>query len=156
MREWVLWVLWIVGSIIAFNVFVIMAFKSGTVSRTRDEYGAIRKIKSKKSVLMISAVMAFFVLCVCLFDYSLFRFYVPGFWRVFVSNFIMVMVVVLYDSLVIDLWVIGKVRPRFLNLPETMDMKAMKSHVKRQFTVGWIFVLPIVILPTLIYIIWLK
>jgi len=57
----------------------------------------------------------------------------------------------LYDSFFIDLYVLGIWRPKILNIPKELTIESMKYHVKKQFTIGWLIVIPIVIFSSLIY-----
>lgn len=140
------WVLWLAGGCAAFSIFVLVLFKSGAVSRTRNERAELRRDLSLKRILTLVVVMAVFCAVILAFDYTMFVRQAPGFWRVLWYNAIFVMALVCFDSFVIDLWVIGRLRPKILDLPPEMNMDAMKAHVARQFTVGWVFVAPLIIL----------
>ena len=74
-----------------------------------------------------------------------------NFIKVFISNLILILLLVLYDSFFIDLFVLGKWKPRILNIPEEVTLESMKYHVKKQFTVGWLMVIPIILIGSLIY-----
>ena len=66
-------------------------------------------------------------------------------------NFAMLTLLVVYDSLVIDLWVIGIIRPKFLKLPDQMDLAEMKIHVKKTFIVCWFAIIPGSLLATWLF-----
>ena len=53
----------------------------------------------------------------------------------------MILILIVYDTLVIDWWVIGHWRPGFLNLPEAMNKEEMKEHIRRTFIAGPLFAL---------------
>lgn len=50
----------------------------------------------------------------------------------------------------IDLLLIGKIRPSFLSIPKTTNLETMKVHVKKTFTIGFIFIVPIIVISALI------
>jgi len=62
----------------------------------------------------------------------------------------LMLLLILFDSLFIDLLLIGKIRPSFLHIPDETTIDTMKIHVKRTFTIGWIFIIPIVLISSLI------
>jgi hypothetical protein len=68
------------------------------------------------------------------------------FWSLFLLNIALIMILVVYDSLVIDWWVIGFWRPAFLNLPDAMDKEQMKVHLKRTVIVAPIISILIAVL----------
>lgn len=77
---------------------------------------------------------------------------------VFISftNLILVLILVLYDSLFIDLFMLGVWKPRFLNIPEDVTLKSMKYHIKKTFILGWIIVVPLIMFGSAIYILFFK
>jgi hypothetical protein len=56
---------------------------------------------------------------------------------------ILMLSLVVFDSVVVDLLVIGWWRPSFLRIPAATTFGTMKIHVARTLTVGWLFILPI-------------
>jgi len=58
---------------------------------------------------------------------------------------------VLYDSFVIDLLVIGKWRPSFMHIPQDMTLDKLWVHVKRTFILGWILITPLTVGSTVIF-----
>jgi hypothetical protein len=71
---------------------------------------------------------------------------------VFMMNFILLLLFDIYDALVVDLLLLGKIKPKFLHLSKEITMDSMKYHVKKQFTLGWILKIPILLVSTILYI----
>jgi len=61
------------------------------------------------------------------------------------------LLLVMFDSFVIDLLVLGTWKPAFLHVPKEVTLDSMKIHVKRTFQFGWVFIIPIVLLVSLAY-----
>ena len=53
-------------------------------------------------------------------------------------------------SIFIDLLLIGKIRPSYLHIPLETTIKTMKLHVIKTFTIGWIFIIPIILISSVI------
>jgi|GEM_PF-5797590 len=151
MSEIMIWLSALALSIMTYNAFVILMFKTGAINQTRDEQGALKKTLGFKSIFIIGLVLVSFVGWIYLFDAVMISSHKAHFLQILLYNFVFVMMMALYDAFVIDLLVIGVIRPQILNLPETMNMTEMQKHVKKQFSVGWLFILPIVIISTFVY-----
>ena len=117
----------------AFSLIVLYLFRSGKVYDARTEEGHLKPEMPWKGILNM---ILFLGLIVATLTLSNFLTLVPraadlDFWMVFLLNFLLITILILYDSLVIDWWVIGHWRPAFLQIPETMNKKQMAKHIRR-------------------------
>lgn len=70
-----------------------------------------------------------------------------SFGYLFLITLILIFCISLFDALFIDYFMLLKWRPKLLKLPEGQPTKTyMISHIKKQFTFGWIFKIIIAIL----------
>jgi len=73
----------------------------------------------------------------------------PGIGVLVLVNALLVTLLSLFDAIVIDILILIKWRPAFLNLPEGQPTYAyMKKHVRKQFTYGWLFKIPFILLAS--------
>jgi hypothetical protein len=129
---------WGLTGAFTFNLFVIYLFRSGRVYDGPTKQGHIREDLPRKGLatmlVFLLAVVGFFILTNYL---SLVR---TGaemkFWPVFGLNLALIVVLVVYDSLVIDWWVIAFWRPTILKLPDEMDRTQMAVHLRRTLVVA--------------------
>ena len=133
------------------TIILLIVFRTGIVYSNRKEDGTLKeRMRLKGYVVMgltLVLILIFFVFC----DYLTFRDISPGLMRIFVFNVLLVTSLSLYDGLVIDLWVLGKVRPSILHLSDAVTMDSMKYHVKKQFTVAWVIKIPLAVMSGLAY-----
>jgi hypothetical protein len=124
-----------------FSLVVIYLFRSGRVYDSRNEEGHLKKEMPLKGLLTMLAFITLIIAFMAFTNYfSLVRNgYEPKFWPLFGLNLALIMILIVYDTLVIDWWVIGHWRPAFLQLPDTMDKEQMKEHILRSFYVAPLF-----------------
>lgn len=146
-----IFITWFFSACFVFSGMVIFVFRSGIVRESRDEKAVFRKKMSWKGLLPLIIFPLLVMAMLMVFDYSMYRNSTAGFLPLVLWNLALVFALTLYDSFVIDLLVIGKLRPAFLGLPEKMDMQAMKVHVKKTFITGWVFIVPLSVLPAVFY-----
>ena len=143
--------IWFIVSSLVFSGVVYILFHYDLVKETRNKRGELKKKQSIKGLMSI----IIFALCVIAFlyfyDVAVFSGGKARFLNVLLVNFIMIMLVTAYDSFVIDLLVLGIIRPAFLKIPDEMDLNEMKKHVKRTYVVGWIFIVPLTLIPSILY-----
>jgi len=130
--------IWSFVGIAVFSLIVLYLFRSGKVYDARTEEGHLKKNMPLKGILNM---ILFLGLIVTFLTLTNFLTLVPhtadlDFWIVFLLNFILITILILYDSLVIDWWVIGHWRPAFLQLPEAMNKKQMAIHIRRTMLVA--------------------
>jgi membrane-associated PAP2 superfamily phosphatase len=63
------------------------------------------------------------------------------FWSIFGLDLVLIVILLIYDTVVIDWLVIGHWRPTFLQLPDIMDKEQMVEHIRRTFIAGPLFAL---------------
>lgn len=65
----------------------------------------------------------------------------------FLITLILIFCISLFDALFIDYFTLLKWRPKFLKLPEGQPTQSyIISHIKKQFTFGWIYKIIIAVL----------
>jgi hypothetical protein len=123
---------------IAFSLIVIYLFRSGSVYNARTEEGHLKEKMPLRGILSMFIFLILVVAFIAATNYiSLISQGVEvTFWSLFLLNFALIAILILYDSLVIDWWVIGFWRPAFLKLPDAMDKEQMKVHLKRTIFVA--------------------
>ena len=135
--------LWSLIGAAAFSLIVIYVFRSGRVYNSRTEEGHLQERMSLKGLL---TMLSFLVLVVAFIAFTNFiSLFSQGvdlkFWSVFGLNLALIIILIAYDSLVIDWFVIGHWRPAFLQLPDAMDKEQMVEHIRRTFIAGPLFAL---------------
>jgi hypothetical protein len=129
-------------------LLTIIVYKTGLVHKTRDTAGHLKRQQSVNGVMIMVVVLlliiSFFVLFQLLsFDSK------SSYIEMLLWTFALMILLLAFDSFFIDLLLIGKIRPPFLNIPEETTFDTMKTHVKKTFTIGWILIAPIVLISTL-------
>jgi hypothetical protein len=71
-------------------------------------------------------------------------------YEIIIWIFTLMILLVLFDSFFIDLFLIEKLRPSFLEIPNEPTIETMRIHVVKTFTLGWIFIIPMVFISVLI------
>ena len=99
------------------------------------------------SRIVTLGILLIMILFIALFDLWIFS----GEERTFVVlsalNLGLVALLSLFDALFIDLYLLLVWRPALLDLPEGQPTRAsMVRHIRRQFTAGWVFKVPIAVL----------
>ena len=134
-------ILWSLIGAAVFSLVVVYLFRSGRVYDSRNEEGHLKKEMPLRGFVTMLAFMTLIVTFMAFTNYfSLVRNgYEPKFWPLFGLNLALIMILIVYDTLVIDWWVIGHWRPEFLQLPESMDKEQMKEHTRRSCFVAPLF-----------------
>ncbi len=130
-------------------ILTIIVYKTGLVHKTRDSAGHLQK---KQSIFGSLILLIVFLLIISFFLlFQIFSFNDKStFLEIITGTSILMALLLLFDSLFIDLLLIGKIRPKFLNIPTETTIKTMKIHVIKTFTIGWIFIIPIILISSLI------
>ena len=134
-------ILWSLIGAVAFSLVVVYLFRSGGVYDSRNEEGHLKKEMPLKGLLTMLAFLVLIIAFITLTNYlSLVRVgSTLKFWSLFGLDLVLIMILIVYDTLVIDWWVIGHWRPGFLQLPDEMDKEQMKEHIRRSFFVAPLF-----------------
>jgi hypothetical protein len=140
--------LWSLVGAIAFSLIVIYLFRSGAVYNSRTEEG---HLKEKMPLRGILSMLIFLILVLAFITATNFFSLISKgieitFWPLFLLNFALIAILVIFDSLVIDWWVIGFWRPSFLQLPDAMEKEQMKVHLKRTLIVAPVISIAIALL----------
>jgi len=143
--------LWFLAGVALLNSIVYLVYRTGLVYAARNRDGTLKQKQTWKGVLSMAGMFILIVLFLVSFDRVTFASKSANFFTVFLANFILALMLILYDSFFIDLFVLGKWKPEFLRIPEEVILQSMRYHVKKQFTMGWIIVIPLVLICTLVY-----
>lgn len=134
---------WSAISAAAFSLVVIYLFRSGRVYDARTEEGHLKPHLSLRGLLTMLSFLALVVAFMTMTNFlGLVRCgFELGYWSLFGLNLSLILILTVYDSLVIDWFVIAHWRPAFLNLPQAMDREQMKEHLRRTFFVAPLYAL---------------
>jgi len=130
--------LWSLIGMAAFSLIVLYLFRSGQVYDARTEEGHLKKampLKGLFNILLFLAVVVGFMAStnhISLISQGTSL----NFWPLFGLNLALILILIVYDTLVIDWWVIGLLQPDFFQLPDAMDKEQMKVHIRRTFVVA--------------------
>ena len=138
-----------IGSL-AFSLFVVAVFRTGLVYTARTQDGTLkRKIPLTGLLLMLSLLCGFIGFQVLANYLSLNdQEFKLSFFDVMRLNYWHYCVLFAFDTIVIDILVIGVWRPSFLRIPAAMNRESMKRHVVRSIPVGLIVGIMLVALST--------
>lgn len=130
-------------------ILTITVYKTGLVHKTRNSSGHLQK---KQSIFGSIIMLIVFILIISFFAiYQIFLFNDNStILEIITGTSILIALLLLFDSFFIDLLLIGKIKPSFLNIPAETTIKTMKIHVIKTFTIGWIFIVPIILISSLI------
>jgi hypothetical protein len=130
-------------------VLTFTVYRTGIVHKTRDAAG---HLKQRQSLAGAATMIAVFVLITAFFLVFQETTLPAGAGLVehIAYTFALIMLLVLFDSFFIDLLLIGRIRPPFLHIPEETTMQSMKVHVKKTFILGWVFIVPIVLISSIV------
>jgi hypothetical protein len=140
-------IFFLTGSILLV-LLTIIVYKTGLVHKTRDTAGHLKKQQSITGVMIMVVVLLLIISFFVLFQLLSFN-SKSSYPEMLLWTFTLMILLVLFDSFFVDLLLIGKIRPPFLNIPEETTFDTMKTHVKKTFTIGWVFIAPVVLISTL-------
>ncbi len=152
----ILWYLglWGVIGCVIFTFFVILVFRTGLVWTTRgkEDYHFKENISLKGKLLMLVIPGAIILLQVLANFVSLKLQNISlDLIGLFLLNYGLYLVLFLYDTLVIDLLVLGVWHPSFLKLPDVEGgVPSIKQHLKLSLPVGIVAGLVLTLISTLI------
>ena len=151
--------LWTLIGAVVFSITVIFLFRSNLVYAARTESGHFKEKMPIQGYLTTGSFLALIIGFLVMGNYfSIVRpQFQPSFWGIFGLNLGVMLLLVVYDSVVIDWVVIGTWRPPFLNLPPAMDREQMKVHLKRTLVASPIFSIALAGIASLCtYLLWIK
>jgi hypothetical protein len=144
--------LWFLLGALLLNIVVFLVYKTSIVDTAREKDGTLKKKQGLKGLGALSGMLMLILLFMLGFDFTSFqRIESLHFSDILIANAILILLLVFYDSFFIDLFVLGRWKPRILDIPEELTMKSMKYHVKKQFTLGWLIVIPVILISSLLF-----
>jgi hypothetical protein len=133
--------IWSLIGAAGFSLIVIILFRAKVVFAARNEKGHLKKEIPLKGILSMLAFLILIVAFLVAANYAslITKQITLGYWSLFLLNMAIIFILIAYDTLVIDWWVIGLWRPSFLQLPDAMNKTEMKKHIRRSFVIAPIF-----------------
>lgn len=130
--------LWSTFGAVIFSFLVVILFRTGVAYTSRNPDGTLkRKVPISGMATSFSLLLGIVGLQIASNYWGLKRQGVELNWGLlFLVNYALYFVLLLYDTVVIDYLVIVKWRPDFLMLPETMNWQSMKTHILATIPVG--------------------
>jgi hypothetical protein len=132
--------LWGSIGIAVFTIFVILVFRTGLVwiTRNKDDYSFKRSIPIKG--ILVMAIIPLSIICLqVLANYLSLKIQNIhlDFLGLFLLNYILYIILFIYDTLIIDFLVLGVWRPAFLKLSDkNRGDTSVKSHILISIPVG--------------------
>jgi len=121
-----------------YSVVVTTLFRTNLVYTARNKDGTIKKtipISGILTSLFLLFGITFLQIAINYFGKEMYQGTIPW-WRAFFIDHFLFIILFIYDTFVIDYLVIIKWRPKFLRLPESMDLESMKTHIKASIRIG--------------------
>jgi hypothetical protein len=114
-----------------FSIFVVFVFRSGLVNTARKEDGTLKeRIPLRCPLVMAAFLLAIVGFLVLAYGLSLApRMSRLGLWDLFLLDYLLYVILFLFDTRFIDGFVLGVWRPRFLHLPEVLGRESMRQHM---------------------------
>ena len=130
-------------------ILTIIVYRTGWVHKTRDSAGQLKKKQSIPGLIMMFTIFGLIISFFIIFQILTFK-ENSTFIEIIIGTSILMILLLLFDSIFIDLLLIGKIRPLYLHIPAETTIKTMKLHVIKTFTIGWIFIIPIILISSVI------
>lgn len=120
-------------------ILIPVVYGSELMHNIRTVTGSI----SISAILML--IVSFFVIFqFCSYDRG------SSFFEIIEGTALLMALLLLFDSLFIDLLLRGRIIPLILNFSNCMPVEMMKRHVIKTFTIGWCVIIPIIMISSLI------
>ncbi len=132
--------LWSIIGIAAFNVFVIVVFRTGIVWAARTRDGKLKKRIPWAGIFAMLSILGGIVGLQTAANYfGLASWGIPlSFGQLFLLNFGHYLILLAYDTFVIDYLVLSRWRPAFLLIPDEMNTESMREHIIASLPIGTI------------------
>jgi hypothetical protein len=142
--------LWSAVGCALFSIFVVVAFRTGLVHTARRQDGTLkRRIPLRGALAMLIIPIAILLLQLAGNYLGLARRGLSfAFGPLYLLNLVHYLILLLYDTLVIDGVVLAKWRPSFLNLRDDMGRDSMGRHMLISIPIGTIFGAVIALITT--------
>ena len=130
--------LWSAIGFALFSAYVVVVFRTGLVYTARNDDGTLREhLPASGQVNMLALLVAIVGFQVLANYLGIAREgHRVSFLSLYLLNLAHYLVLFLFDTLIIDGFVLAVWRPSFLQLPEAMGRESMKSHMLRSIPVG--------------------
>ena len=151
--------IWSLIGCVLFSFFVLIAFRTGLVYTARKEDGTL------KNRIPLKGILAMTIIPIGLFGLDLVSNYFGwvkkgfplDFWPIFLLNYGVYVILFVYDTLIIDGFVISVWHPTFLRIPAAMGKESMKKHILISLPVGFILGAILTLAGTsLSFLLWMK
>lgn len=123
---------------VLFSLMVVVLFRTGLVYAARREDGTLKdQISLSGKLTMLIVPVSYIVFQVVANYFGLVRPEVTlDYWNLFLLNYGIYLILFLFDTFVIDGYVISIWRPAFLKIPDAMGKESMKKHMLISLPVG--------------------
>jgi hypothetical protein len=124
-----------------FSAFVVFAFRSGVVYASRKQDGTLKDRIPLRGYVAMAVFLLTIVALFMLANYlglstsgaSL------GFAALFALNFVLYLILFVFDTMVVDGFVLGYWRPGFLRLSKQIGRESMREHIAKSIPIGLAF-----------------
>ena len=150
--------IWGILGCLLFSIFVVIAFRSGLVYTARKEDGTLKERIPPRGVLAMAILPLGLIGLNLASDYFglIQRGIFLGYGRLFLLNYSVYVLLFLFDTFVIDGFVIPVWRPAFLRIPAAMGKGSMQKHILISLPIGLFVGAILTLLGTaLAYFLWL-
>lgn len=140
-------VAFIVGSILMVGLSFTIYRKSFYYKKAKGQFNSTSQKPGLLSRLVTITILLMMVIFFTGFDLWVLSSKSYSYMMLFLITFFLVTCLSLFDVLFIDYFILLKWRPKFLHIPEGHPTQEyIHQHIKKQFTLGWIFKFIIIIL----------
>lgn len=111
--------------------------------------GLIQNMRTVTRSIIISAITMLVVSFFMLFQFFS---YDAGstLYEIVGGTALLMALLVVFDSLFIDLFLRGKIIPLILKVPDSSTIELMKKHVMNTLTFGWFVIIPVVLISSVL------
>ena len=135
--------IWTAAGLIGFSLYVFVVFRTGLLYLARHADGTLKeKVPLKGRLVGLPLILLWLGLVLGYGRFGV-RPYNPTitFFQLFLLNSLMFCLIFLFDTFLIDWFIIVKWRPAFLRIPSAMDAAAMRQHINASLKKGGAIVL---------------
>jgi hypothetical protein len=141
---------------VVFSLYIVVVFRTGIVYTSREQDGTLKQRLPLSGVLSSLSILVGIIAVQLASSFSLLSTQSDpvSFWVLLAVNYALFLVLFLYDTLVIDYFVIGRWRPAILHLPDEMDAGSMAEHIRASMVVAPLIGLVLSLVSTLVTRVW--
>jgi hypothetical protein len=121
-----------------FALLIVVLFRTRLVYAARKEDGTLKdQIPLRGKLTMLIVPVSYIIFQLFANYFSLIKNgFTLNFGKIFFLNYGIYLILFLFDTLVIDGFVISIWRPTFLKIPDAMGKESMKKHIRLSIPVG--------------------